>query len=72
MFKLLLIKELTSIVLFLIIRQHHANMSVKYRPLKPHFYIVKPGCTGVYICLLIFALNHRLWILVRTASLRLF
>ena len=39
-------------------------------PLTPHFYIVKLGFTGVYIFFLIFALKHRLWVLVRTASLR--
>ena len=37
----------------------------------PHFYIVKLGFTGVYI-FLIFALKHRLWVLVRTASVRRF
>ena len=37
-------------------------------PLTPHFYIVKLG----YTYLLIFALKHRLWVLVRTASLRRF
>ena len=31
-------------------------------PLTPHFYIVKLGCTGVYILFLIFALKHRLWV----------
>ena len=36
-------------------------------PLKPHFYIVKLGFTGVYIIFLIFAQKHRLWVLVRTA-----
>ena len=36
-------------------------------PLTPHFYIVKLGFTGVYI---IFALKHRLRVLIRTASLR--
>ena len=35
-----------------------------FDPLKPHFYIVKLGFTGVYI---IFQ-EHRLWVLVRTAS----
>ena len=34
-------------------------------PLTPHFYIVKLRFTGVNI---IFALKHRLWVLVRTAS----
>ena len=37
-------------------------------PHTPHFYIVKLGFTGVYIFFLIFALKHRLWVLVRTAS----
>ena len=32
------------------------------------FYIVKQGFTGVYIICFIFALKHRLWVLVRTAS----
>ena len=40
-------------------------------PLSSHFYIVKLGFTRVYI-FLIFALKHRLWVLVRTASLRRF
>ena len=43
-----------------------------FDPLKPHFYIVKPGFTGVYIILLISAQKHRLWVLVRTASARRF
>ena len=34
---------------------------------KPRFYIVKLGFTGVYIIFLIFAQKHRLWVLVRTA-----
>ena len=40
--------------------------------LKPHFYIVKLGFTGVYLIFLISAQKHRLWVLVRTASLRRF
>ena len=39
-------------------------------PLTPHFYILKPGFTGVHIFFLIFALKHRLWLLVRTALVR--
>ena len=35
-----------------------------FEPLKPHFYIVKLGFTGVYIILLISAQKHRLWELV--------
>ena len=34
-------------------------------PLTPHFYIVKLGFTGVYFFFLIFALQHRSWVLVR-------
>ena len=41
-----------------------------FDPLKLHFYIVKLGFTGVYIIVLIFAQKHRLWVLVRTASVR--
>ena len=41
-------------------------------PLTPHFYIVKLGFTGVCIFFLIFALKHRSWVLVRTASVRRF
>ena len=41
-------------------------------PLKPHFYIVKLGFTGVYIIFLISAQKHRLWVRVRTASPRRF
>ena len=41
-------------------------------PLKPHFYIVKLGFTGVYIIFLISAQKHRLWVIVRTASSRWF
>ena len=41
-------------------------------PLKPHFYIVKLGFTGVYIIPFISAQKHRLWVLVRTASPRRF
>ena len=39
-------------------------------PLKPHFYIVKLGFTGVYIIFLVSAQKYKLWVIVRTASLR--
>ena len=39
-----------------------------FDPLKPHFYIVKLGFTGVYIIFLISAQKHRFRVLVRTAS----
>ena len=40
-----------------------------FDPLKPHFYVVKLGFTGVYIIFLISAQKHRLWVVVRTHSL---
>ena len=40
-----------------------------FDPLKPQFYIVNLGFTGVYIIFLILLKKiHRLWVLVRTAS----
>ena len=41
-----------------------------FDPLKPHFYIVKLGFTGVSIIFSYFCSKHRLWVLVRTASPR--
>ena len=43
-----------------------------FDPLKPHFYIVKLGFTGVYIIFVISVKKHRLWVFVRTASTRRF
>ena len=43
-----------------------------FDPLKPHFYVVKLGFTGVYIIFIISAQKHRLWVFVRTASSRWF
>ena len=61
---------------------HHETSRRKHAyiiliPLKPHFYTVKVGFTGVYINFLISAQNIdcgtcRLWVLVRTASSRRF
>ena len=39
-----------------------------FDPLKPHFYIVKLGFTGLYNIFLISAQKHRLRVLIRTAS----
>ena len=50
----------------------HENKLYNIDPLKPHFYIVKLGFTGVCIIFLISAQKHRLWVLVRTASPRRF
>ena len=43
-----------------------------FDPLKPHFYIVKLGFTGVYIIFLISAQKLRLWVLIRTALAKRF
>ena len=43
-----------------------------FDPLKPHFYIVKLGFTGVYVIFLISAQKYRLWVPVRTALPRRF
>ena len=43
-----------------------------FDPLKPHFYLVKLGFTGVFIIFPISVQKHRLWVLVRTASPRRF
>ena len=53
---------------------HHIKRTNLYNfdPLKPHFYIVKLGFTGVYIIFLILPKIHKLWVLVRTASSRRF
>ena len=49
---------------------HYITKTLLYNfdPIKPHFYIVKLGFTGVYIIFHISAQKHRLWVLVRTAS----
>ena len=54
----------------IVVRIHAITKTCLYNfePLKPHFNIVKLGFTGVYIIFLIFALKHRLWVLVRIAS----
>ena len=46
----------------------HLNKVWGFDPLKPHFYMVKLGFTGVHIIFLMFAQKHRLLVLVRTAS----
>ena len=55
-------------------RLHYITKTCLYNfdPLKPHFYEVKLGFTGVYIIFLISAQKHRLWVLVKTASPRRF
>ena len=48
------------------------NLAYSFDPLKPHFYTVKLGFTGVCINFLISAQRHSLWVLVRAASQRRF
>ena len=64
-----------------ILKEHQSELTEKditktylynFDPLKPHFHIVKLGFTGVYIIFVISAQKHRLWVLVRTASMRRF
>ena len=43
-----------------------------FDPLKPHFCIVKLGFTGVCIIFLILLTKHRLWVFIRTTSVRQF
>ena len=51
---------------------HHENIHrYDFDPLKPHFYIVKLGFTGVYIIFVISSQKHRLCVLVGTASMRI-
>ena len=50
---------------------HHKTYLYNFDPLKPHFYIEQLGFTGVNI-ILISAQKNRLWLLIRTASLRQF
>ena len=55
-------------------KMRHITKTYLYNfdPLKLQFYIVKLGFTGVYTIFLNFAQKHRLWVLIRTASLRHF
>ena len=61
-----------SLILICIVINITKTCLYNFDPLKPHFYIVKLGFTGVYIIFLISAQKHRLWVLVRTASPRRF
>ena len=50
--------------LWVINLRHHAKMSVLCKPPTPHFYS-KIGIYRVIDYFLIFALKHRLWVLIR-------
>ena len=55
---------------------HNSSVNIKITcpcniyPIKPHFYILKLGLIGVYLFFLIFYPKHKLWVLIRIASLR--
>ena len=62
-----------DVVVVVVAVVHHGNIYLyNSDPLKPHFYIVKLGLTGIYIIFVISVQKHRLWLLVRTASTRRF
>ena len=63
---------LVAVIIVVEIADIRKTRLYNFDPLKPHFCIVKLGFTGVYIIFLISAQKHRLWVLVRTASLRQF
>ena len=56
-------------VVFTTTSRKHTMYLYNFDPLKPHFYIVKLGFTGVYIIFLISAQKHRLWVLMSTHNL---
>ena len=58
-----ILNEITVLSIYYITKTSPCNKA----PLTPHFYIVKQGFTGVCM-FLIFTPKHRLWVLVRTAS----
>ena len=64
------VKILYCLQKFSLFLSSHSPSCNEY-PLTPHFYIVKLGLQG-YTFFLIFALKHRSWVLVRTASVRRF
>ena len=53
----------------LVLSEHHANMSVQCKPLTPPLLSSKIGVYKDIHYFLIIAFKHRLWVLVRTASM---
>ena len=62
--------KITSHVFSVTASRKHENIPILIWPLKPHFYIVKLGFTGVYNIFYISAQKRRLSVPVRTASVR--
>ena len=63
-----LCKSLSALFCETVPIDHITKTRNSFDPLKPYFYIVKLGFTGVYIIFQISAQKHRLLVLVRTAS----
>ena len=66
------ISWISSHICFVLLSVITKTCLYKIDPLKPHFYIVKLGFTGVYIIFLISSQKHILWVLVINASARRF
>ena len=63
-----IVQVLVSLWFYYLTRPSRKRIRVTKTPLTPHLYIVKLGLTEGIHYLLIFALKHRLWVRVRTAS----
>ena len=63
-----LVQVLVSLWFYYLTRPSRKRIRVTKNPLTPHLYIVKLGFTEGIHYFLIFALKHRLWVRVRTAS----
>ena len=64
-----IVQVLVSLWFYYLTRPSRKRIRVTKTPLTPHLYIVKLGLTEGIHYFLIFALKHRLWVRVRTASL---
>ena len=63
-----IVQVLVSLWFYYLTRPSRKRIRVTKTPLTPHLYIVKLGFTEGIHYFLIFALKHRLWVRVRTAS----
>ena len=63
-----IVQVFVSLWFYYLTRPSRKRIRVMKTPLTPHLYIVKMGFTEGIHYFLIFALKHRLWVHVRTAS----
>ena len=63
-----IVQVLVSLWFYYLTRPSRKRIRVTKTPLTPHLYIVKLGLREGIHYFLIFALKHRLWVRVRTAS----